>query len=223
MLSKSQFGRLTAVLILPLLFLGWWLAKHETLIESDYLLRCEEIQSSFSCISLPMSKARKSSYLFDSGGVFVRANAQLTYGFREKIAAEVTPFENKAGEVPATVTKQLTLSGHVGQHTSLALPSVGPCWLDKIGGSADDWQMRCHGSNGFNEFFKFVDKAAADKYDALYQHVRREEARLDKMGMYAGIVSIIAPLAAYLFASLLVLILYKLACYVKSGSIKTTQ
>lgn len=84
MINKKQYIRLTIVLVIPLLVLGWWLADKEILLPRHHVIYCKEFDSHITCNSISVTKREADNWLYRNGAVRLRG-ARLASGFHHPI------------------------------------------------------------------------------------------------------------------------------------------
>lgn len=218
MITKPQFKRLTLVLAIPLLLLGWWLAENEVIFETNYIIDCEEFDTHFNCVGFQSTQKSKNEFFANSGGVFIRGSARLRNGFNHPVVTlgiNQTEYKDGAlqvtGTIGAGISKNLNINRNIGANYS----GNGPCWLSPYAGSDTNWNMLC--VRELSDGFTFQNPATAKKFREMFDEVKREEEKLDGYKVRAYAIQILVPILVYILLSITLLITWKIIRYVING------
>lgn len=218
MINKQQFKRLTLVMTIPLLLLGWLLAEYEVVFKTNYTIDCEEFDTHFTCIGFQMSSKDKNEYFTNSGGIRVRNSARLTNGFNHPVVTlgiNETEYKDGAlqviGIIGAGISKNLIINRNIGANYS----GNGPCWLSPYANSDTNWAISCVRDSPSD--FTFQNSATAKKFSEMFENVKREEEKFDgyKFRLYA--IQILIPLLSYILLTALLFTISKIIGYVIHG------
>jgi len=218
MINKQQFKRLTLVITIPLLLLGWWLAENEIIFKTNYIIDCEEFDTHFSCVGFQSTRKSKNEFFTNSGGILVSGSARLTNGFNHPVVTlgiNETEYKNGAlqvtGTIGAGISKNLIINRNIGANYS----GNGPCRLSPYAGDNPNWYISCvrESPGGFT----FQNAATAKKFREMFEEVKREEEKFAGYKVRAYVIQILIPLLAYFLLSVLLLITSKIIRYVING------
>lgn len=218
MINKQQFKRLTLVIAIPLLILGWWLAENEAILKTDYIIDCEEYDTHFSCVGFQSTRENKNEFFTNSGGIRVGGSARLNNGFNHPVVTlGVNEMEIKDGAmqvkrtIGAGISKNLIIDRNVGANYS----GNGSCWLSLYAGDNPNWNIWCvRESLGA---FTFQNSATAKKFKEMFEKVRHEEEKFDGYKIRAYVIQILIPFLTYILLSVLLFSASKTIRYVING------
>lgn len=210
MINKSQYIRLTIVLLAPLLILGWWLAHKEIILPHHHVIQCEEFDSHISCFSFPTTKNGQTRHNSDSVRLW---QASLVSGFNHPI---ITLGHTYATYVPGKGLKSLPPVGG-GILKTVRLPPASFCRISPISGTKDEWGYQCAGPEIAPESFKFADEETNIKFKNAINQIENEMEENEGIQIRAYIASVLMPLIFYFLVSMVVFFAIKLVRYVING------
>lgn len=225
MINRQQLERLTVVLTIPFLLLGVWLAEHEVIFNTNYIIDCEELDTHFSCIGRGSTHNAKNRHFYDLGGIHVDS-ARLTNGLNHPI---VTLGRNRGGYkdgtqqtyiIGAGISKNLIIDRNIG--ASYNYIGNGPCRLSPYAGrespySGDDgnWLISCIGE--LPDTFTFENPTTARKFREMLNEVEQLEREFNGYKIRSYVVQVIFPFLAYLFLLMASILTSKVIRYVIHG------
>lgn len=217
-MTKKQYFRLSMVLFIPLLILGWWLSEKEFMISHHHLINCEEFESHISCVTVDGTKEEKTSWMFGNGSVTLLRSARLTFGLHHPVITVNVPeprFVDYYVLSPAGGGVQKTLSLPPRIDLNYAEWAFMSCNIEPMPNSATDWVYRCF--KGEPEAFRFADESTNQKYRQAVSAIKDQMQRNDSMAFRAQLASVLAPLFFYGLLSLSFLVLAKLSRFIING------
>lgn len=203
---------------IPLLAFGWWLADQEITIPNNYEVICEELSENIVCGSFATKQrqAHNPTYRDDTVSLL---GAKLQYGFHHPIVAlEYAQVEalisDSSANPPAGAgkTKFLSLPPKPKGH-----PSWAHCYITPHSENINVWSYSCSGASIEPEHFYFENKKTSDKFRAALNTIRELSHKNQATEVKAFFSSLLTPIASYLFLSLAIFILSKIATYVVHG------
>lgn len=218
MINKKQYIRLTIVLVIPLLTLGWWLADEEVLIPRHHVINCEEFDSHISCYSFSATKDTADNWLHRNGAVRLWG-ALLEGGFHHPIVtlghSEIKFVDGKTITLPPTdggIKKFLNLPPSSNANSSFASCEIAP-FADDI----KNWGYSCSGYDFIPDSFYFQDEQINHKFQEARKLIGKQRASDESMEIKAVFVSFLTPIISYFLLSASLFILIKIVKYVIYG------
>lgn len=212
MIHKRQYIRLTIVLLIPLLALGWWLASEEVLLPRHHVIFCEEFSSRITCNSVEVRKDEADNLLRSYGAV--RLWGARLGGFHHPIVSlglsEIPP-------VDRGINKTLTLPPR-----SIKDNPFASCEIFPVADTISVWSYSCMGGDWDGDRFYFQDEQTDNKFREAVKLIDEESAKNEKLKTKALSFSLLAPFIIYFLLSLSFFLLIKIFKYVIYGHKKKT-
>lgn len=215
-MNFRRFARLSAVLLLPLLGLGVWLADEEAVFRQTTWVECNDAEVSFNCVSVLTTRSDSLDRYSRGGGVFV-LGARLDAGFdhsvvvydgadskySEGVGYEVTP-------LGSGVRKRLQIDRNVGADYD----GKGPCNLRPYAGNDGVWSLSC---GQWGSTLKFQEEEDSKKFAELAHVVKEINRRARSNSQTAYVASVVLPVAVFLVLSGALFLLMRTARFVWFG------
>lgn len=218
MINKKQYIRLTIVLAIPLLSLGWWLANEEVLFPKHHVIYCEEFSSHITCNSVSATKSEADYWLYRNGAVRLWG-ARLVGGFHHPIVtlghSEIKLIDGKTVKLPPIdggIKKFLTLPPK-----SIEDRTFSSCEISPFADDIKKWGYSCIGSELIPDNFYFQNEQTNNKFQEARKLIREKKIQNEQLETRALLFSVLAPFIFYLLLSVLLLFLIKTVKYVIYG------
>lgn len=219
-MSRAQYKRLLAVVLIPLLFLGLWLKNNEVLFGTNFLLNCYENGDQFSCKPLMLSREEMMSRHYENHGLYLGSYIYVSNGFSKKVvmlsrqereASDLPPLEHSGTEKTGTV-----IALKVGQYEPLGANTsctLGPLVQKRL---ADTWLLTCDGMSDWIAF-RFADPEVGATYDRMMKSAVAEHERLLPLSIVAATAELVIPLIGFLLISVSIYLLLRLTTFIRYG------
>lgn len=197
-MKRSQFFRLTLVLLLPLLGLGLWMAKEQTLFPSDHYIYCERGSFGLWCAANQKESWKIDDERYGYGAVHLW-KAALPSGFHHEVIVirSTNPRLGSSETVPVESGKRQWLN------LSRTERYFGRCEITVTGHSSDaPWGLFCEGDSGSVSEFVFVNPTEDKQYRDALKRVSELEDEYTKRGYWGEAANLLAPLLAYFLLAL---------------------
>lgn len=196
-MRKRTYFRITALLLLPLLALGAWLASHDVSVQAHY--QCHEDADAFACDQVPGYANPYRPHVWVIAPSFL-----LGTEFRHEVRT-LAPTRRVRTEGGQTIEQALQPAGAV-KLLQMPMPRPEnegqrvPCRLEPQSG-ATHWHASC--VHGIRESFEFTDPAVSARFVALAGQIEAIQQREQLGRTLQRTVLALLPLAGYLLLSLL--------------------
>lgn len=223
MINKKQYTRLTIVLVIPLLALGWWLADEEVLLPRHHVIFCEEFDSHITCNSISSTKSETHKLLYQNGAVRLWG-AHLAGGFHHPVVtlghSEIKFVDGKTITLPPSdggIKNILNLPPRSIKNRSFASCEISP-FADDI----KNWGYSCSGNDLIPDSFYFQDEQTNNKFQEARKLIGEQRTKDEKTEIIALFASFLAPITFYLLLSAVLFLLMKVVKYVICGRKRST-
>lgn len=215
MISKKQYLRLSIVLAIPLLLLGWWLAEKEAILPRHHIIYCEEFTSHISCSSSSATKIQRDNWLFRNGAVQLWG-ALLAGGFNHPI---ITVGHSEVTASNGNTTTLLPKDGGIKMVLSLPIErsAFAYCEVSPFADDPNKWGYSCSGGELIPDSFHFQNEETNHKFQEARKLIGEQRAKNETMEVRALFATILLPLIAYFLLSASLLVLAKITRYVIYG------
>jgi hypothetical protein len=218
MISKKQYARLSLVVAIPLLLLGWWLAEKELILPRHHVIYCEEFDSHIRCNSLSATKSEADDLLYRNGAVRLWG-ARLASGFHHPIVtlghSEIKIIDGQTITLPPTdggIQRVLRLPPK-----SIEASAFSSCEISPFADDTKSWGYSCIGGDLIPDSFYFQDEQTNQKFQAARKLIGEQRAKDEKMEVRVLFASLLTPLFFYFLFSAALFLLMKVVKYVIYG------
>lgn len=231
MIDKKQYNRLTIVMALPLLALGWWLTENESIFPRHRAITCIEYKQNITCRSHFSTDSEARNNIYRYGAVGLR-NARLQGGFNHPVVSlsDVWSFKGDFIYTPPTDDVQWHSNPPLNAEGTLKVLSLPPrfpvydplshCRIDKHRDGNERWSYSCTGAatSFYNSgVFKFQDELTRKKFEIAEKSIRKEHIKNKKIQSAAHITSVLVPFTLYFLLSVSALLLRRVTRWVIHG------
>lgn len=218
MITRKQYIRLTIVLAIPLLGLGWWIAHEEVILPRHHVIYCEEFDSHIACYSISATEIEANTGLHKNGAVRLWG-ARLAGGFHHPIItlghSEIKLVDGRTITLPPT-------DGGVEKFLSLPPKSIedslfSSCEISPFANDLKNWGYSCSGYDLIPDSFYFRDEQTNHKFQEARKLIGELRTEGEKLEIRAIFFSFLAPILFYFLLSLALFLLIKVTKYVIYG------
>lgn len=218
MIRRIQYIRLTIVLLIPLLILGWWLAYDEVLFKNNYLVSCQEFNSYITCNSSAIKKNDDMDLLYRNGTIKLHG-AKLIHGFEHPVILteleETKKINGNDFELLPTNPRHVTM---------LKLPpnfmnrsNLLSCEISEIESKQNNWTYLCSGDRNIIGFFKFLENDTNKKFKDSILLIEQQRTENKNRAILTMSISTLLPVLFYALLSTILFCLIKIFRYVIYG------
>lgn len=216
MINKSQYKRLTMILLIPLLGVGGWLAEKEIISPVGHTIICTELKSNIDCFSSSLRKGEVQSLLHQYSPV-IMSSALIMSGFSHPV---VTVGNSKIKYINGETVVTDPIGGEVKK--TLRLPPeelagnlYSSCRIYSVSGSNKNWMYSCAG--GYGETFYFQEEKTNKKFREARKEIEEQRRSNEKKEIMLYISAVLSPIFIYIMLSFVFVFLVKIVRFVIHG------
>lgn len=195
-MNKAQLVRLTLVLFLPLLGIGFWLAEEEYVFPHHHVTYCVNDGNQLNCYTRQVAAREKFDREFNIGGVRLWG-ALLLDGFHHSVIQMPSiAYTNQAGEVvnhipDSGIPRFIDLSSNSKESAR------SWCDISMVAEREHRWMLSCHGAEQALREFTFVNEKTSEEYKNALKEIVVQTSEYETKEKYAFVASVVTPLIAY--------------------------
>lgn len=224
MIKKSQYLRLCAVLLAPLLLLGWWISEKEIFLPHHGTISCTPMADDFVCIATLRERVQAMRMMEMNSAVTIEGKARIDFGIRQAVLAKHTQNPNDPGH-----PLEMQAIQKIGNREFLTLPPVAwskygntnllgdyrSCNFGPYPNKENLWGYTCLNSDGLEPgAFSFVDEDVNRKFQKLVHEVRTKSDAIARLSLRARIFSTLMPIGIFILLSIGFFALIKITRFV---------